>query len=44
MKKFEVPEIELVRFAVEDIITTSSREDELPLDDHITTTFRITGV
>lgn len=26
MKKFETPEIEVVNFAVEDIITTSSEE------------------
>lgn len=45
MKNFEVPEIEIIRFAVEDIITTSgSREDELPLEEGLTTSFRITGV
>lgn len=31
MKKFETPEIEISKFDVEDVITTSSREDELPI-------------
>lgn len=34
MKRFEIPEIEIVKFSVEDIITTSNepgREDEFPL-------------
>ena len=32
MKFFEIPEIEIVKFAVEDVITASGegREDELP--------------
>lgn len=29
MKKFETPEIEVINFAVEDIITTSA-EEEIP--------------
>lgn len=33
MKKFETPEIEIIRLMVEDIITTSGREDELPLEE-----------
>lgn len=28
MKKFETPEIEILRFAIEDIITTSGECDE----------------
>lgn len=28
MKKFELPQMEILRFSVEDIITTSGREDE----------------
>ena len=32
MKQFELPEIEIIKFRVEDIITTSGREDELPLN------------
>lgn len=31
MKKFETPEIEISKFDVEDVITTSGREDELPI-------------
>lgn len=32
MKKFETPEIEISKFDVEDVITTSEdREDELPI-------------
>lgn len=31
MKHFESPEMEILRFSVEDIITTSSREDEFPI-------------
>ena len=32
MKKFEIPGIEIIRFAVSDIITSSSGyDDELPL-------------
>ena len=32
MKNFEMPEIEIVKFNIEDVITTSSgREDEFPL-------------
>lgn len=30
MKKFQTPEIELVKFAAMDVITTSVEEDELP--------------
>lgn len=33
MKRFETPEIEILHFQVEDIITSSGREDELPLED-----------
>ena len=33
MKKFEKPEIELVRFDAEDIITTSADPNKVPLDD-----------
>lgn len=36
MKKFESPEMEIVRFAVEDIVASSGREDELPLSYDIT--------
>ena len=32
MRIFEGPEMEIVRFVTEDIITTSGREDELPLN------------
>ena len=28
MKKFELPEIEVVRFSVEDVIATSTGDDE----------------
>lgn len=31
MKNFETPEIEVVKFAVEDVITASGREDEFPV-------------
>ena len=32
MKKFEMPEIEIEKFAVEDVITTSTQnEDQLPM-------------
>lgn len=32
MKKFEMPEIEVEKFAVEDVITTSTQnEDQLPM-------------
>ena len=31
MKKFEIPEIEIVTFEITDVITTS-REDEFPLN------------
>ena len=30
MKNFEIPEIEIVEFNVEDVITTSIKEDEFP--------------
>jgi len=32
MKKFETPEVEVVVFAVEDVITTSGDPDALPWD------------
>ena len=33
MKKFEMPEIEIEKFAVEDVITTSTpNEDQLPMN------------
>ena len=31
MKMFEMPEIEIEKFAVEDVITTSGNEDQLPM-------------
>lgn len=31
MKKFEIPEIEVVKFEVQDVITTSGRENEFPV-------------
>ena len=31
MKKFETPKLEIKTFAVEDVITTSGREEELPI-------------
>ena len=31
MKQFEIPEIEIVRFEIEDVLTTSGREDELEI-------------
>ena len=31
MKKFEKPEIDIVRFKIEDIITSSSGDNELPM-------------
>ena len=31
MRYFENPEIEIIRFNVEDIIATSGREDEFPI-------------
>ena len=34
MKKFEIPEIEVIEFAVEDIITTSGK-DNTTEDDEI---------
>ena len=43
MKKFEAPELGIIRFSAEDIITTS-REDELPLDDINEYALPITGV
>ena len=30
MKLFETPELELIKFAVEDVITTSTVDDEEP--------------
>lgn len=32
MKKFEIPEIEIIRFTLEDVLTVSSGEDELPIE------------
>ena len=32
MKKFEVPEIEIVELSVEDVVVTSGRPDELPIN------------
>ena len=31
MKKFEMPEIEVIEYVVEDVITTSGNENEGPL-------------
>ena len=31
MKLFETPEVEIVKFCVEDVITTSGKEDEFPI-------------
>ena len=31
MKNFEMPEIEIEKFAVEDVITTSGNPDQLPM-------------
>ncbi|MBQ8622107.1 MAG: hypothetical protein IJ422_07315 [Oscillospiraceae bacterium] len=42
MKKFEQPEIEIIRFRIEDIITASGRDDELPLDPgNVASTFEL---
>ena len=30
MKKFQTPEVEMIKFAVVDVITTSTEEDEGP--------------
>lgn len=32
MKKFEMAEIEVIELIVEDVVTTSGREDELPIN------------
>lgn len=31
MKQFEIPEINIIRFETEDILTDSAREDELKI-------------
>ena len=35
MKCFENPEIEIIRFAVADIVTTSNEFDVMPLDNQV---------
>ena len=35
MKKFEVPEMEVIRFAISDIITSSIYDDELPVSPQV---------
>jgi len=44
MKEFEIPVIEILHFKVEDIITTSDREDELPLGRQATYELPIIGI
>lgn len=31
MKEFEIPEIQIIEFMMEDVITTSGLEDEFPI-------------
>lgn len=31
MKEFEIPEIQIIEFMIEDVITTSGFEDEFPM-------------
>lgn len=35
MKRFEAPEIEIIRFAVADIVTASDEFDVMPIDNQV---------
>ena len=35
MKKFETPEIELIKFAVTDVVTVSGEEEEFPTFENV---------
>lgn len=44
MKTFDIPEIKVIRFTVEDIITSSGRDDEFPITPVGMDEFPLSGI